>query len=257
MENMQTKQVLVTGMSGLIGRGLREHLEGKYVLSALNRRPLPGVECHQADIADLPAIQPAFEGKDVVVHLAAVARGNASWEEILPANIIGTYNVFEASRRAGVKRIIYASSGATVMDWEREFPYNAIVAGRYDEVPTSWQKLTHETPTRPGGLYGCSKIWGEALARHFCDTYGISLICLRIGGVVRDDRPTNPRLASVWCSRQDIARMIKKCIEAPDTVRFDIFFVVSNNQWSYRDMSHAREVVGFEPQDAAEDCRPP
>ena len=252
---MTVKNVLITGMSGLIGGVVRNQLEDKYTLSALNRSDVPGVECHRADIADLEAIQPAFEGKDVVVHLAAFARGNATWEDMLNHNIIGTYNVFEASRRAGVKRIIFASSGATIRNCEREFPYNAIAEGRYDEVPDTWQKFTHESPTRPSGLYGCSKVFGEALARHFSDTYGISIICLRIGAVTRGNRPASSRLFSVWCSQRDIAQMVEKCIEAPTDVRFDTFFVVSNNKWSYRDISHARDVVGFEPQDAAEDHR--
>ncbi|MCH8296087.1 NAD(P)-dependent oxidoreductase [Candidatus Poribacteria bacterium] len=250
--NVSSKKVLITGMSGLIGGVVREQLEGKYTLSALNRRPLTGVECHQADITDLDAIQPAFDGVDVVVHLAAVVRGNAAWEEVLNHNIIGTYNVFEASRRAGVKRIIYASSGATVSGWERDHPYGAIAEGRSDEAPDTWDKLTHESPIRPSGLYGGSKVWGEALARHFSDTYDISTICLRIGAVTRENRPTSPRMFSVWCSQRDIAQMVEKCVEAPDKVRFDIFFVVSDNKWSYRDVSHAREVVGFEPQDSAE-----
>ena len=98
---MAQKKVLITGMSGLIGGIVRERLEGTYTLSALNRRPVEGIECYQADIADLDAIQPAFEGVDVVVHLAANAQGGATWEDLLNPNIIGTYNVFEASRRAG------------------------------------------------------------------------------------------------------------------------------------------------------------
>jgi nucleoside-diphosphate-sugar epimerase len=245
-------KVLVTGMSGLIGEVVRKQLEGKYELTALNRRDVPSVECFRADIADPDAIQPAFEGQEIVVHLAAIARGNATWEEILHHNVIGTYNVFEAARRAGVKRVVYASSGATVSGWERTFPYGALVEGRYDAVPPTWEKLTHESVTRPSGLYGCSKVWGEALAWHFSSTYDLSIICLRIGAVNREDKPSQARQFSVWCSQRDIAQMIEKCITAPDDVRFDVFYVVSNNQWSYRDVAHAREVVGYEPQDAAE-----
>ena len=78
----------------------------------------------------------------------------------------------------------------------------------------------------------------------------MSIICLRIGAVTRENRPTQPRMFSVWCSHRDIAQMVEKCVEAPDSVKFDIFFAVSDNKWSYRDFSHAREVVGFEPQDS-------
>jgi len=259
------KKVLITGMSGLIGGLVRNRLEGKYELSALNRSNLSGITCHRADISDLEMIRPAFDGIDVVVHMAAVVRGNASWEEILPNNVVGTYNVFEAARSAGVKRVVFASSGAAVSGWEHEMPYQALVEGRYEEVGEKWEKLTHETPCRPSGLYGCSKVWGEALARHFSDTFGLSVLCLRIGSVSTEDRPKlgssssnqpqQMRQFSVWCSQNTIGRMVEACVEAPEALKFDVFFVVSNNKWSYRDMDHARDVLGFEPDGSAEDWR--
>lgn len=252
---MTQKKVLITGMSGLIGGVVREQLAGRYELSALNRREVPGVTCYQADIADLEAIRPAFEGQEVVVHLAAKAGGRYTWEELQQTNVVGTYNVFEAARQAGVQRVIYASSGATISGWEREEPYKALVEARYEDVPDTWPMLTHESPTRPSGIYGASKVWGEALARHFADSGDLSIICLRIGAVNREDRPLQPRQYSVWCSQRDIAQMVELCIEATDSLRYDIFYVVSDNQWSYRDLSHAREVVGYEPRKSAEAYR--
>ena len=252
---MAPRSVLVTGMSGLIGGALRRHLEGKYALSALNRQPVSGVPCHRADIADLAAIAPAFEGVDTVVHLAARTGSSESFDEILHANVIGTYNVFEAARRAGVARVIFASSGATVSAWEREPPWSALAAGRYDEAGPFAKKMTHETPTRPAGLYGASKIWGEAIARHYADAHGLSAICVRIGRVKAEDRPTSTRDYSVWCSQRDIVRMLELCIAASSTLRFDVFFAVSDNRWGYRDLEHARAVLGFEPRDRAEDHR--
>ena len=252
---MTIKKVLVTGMSGLIGKVFHEQAAAKYSLSALNRRAVDGVECHQADIRNLDEIETAFRCKDVVVHLAALAKSDATWEEALQFNVVGTYNVFEAARRAGVKRVIYASSGATVTGWEREPPYNAVVGGDYDQVPDTWSKVTHETPARPAGLYGWSKIAGEALARYYCDAYGMSMICLRIGRVNPENHPTSPREFSVWSSYRDIVQMIEKCIDAPETVRFDVFYAVSNNKWSYRDTSHAAEIVGYKPEDEAEQHR--
>jgi nucleoside-diphosphate-sugar epimerase len=251
---MAPRSVLVTGMSGLIGGALRRHLEGKYALSALNRQPVPGVPCHRADIADLDAIAPAFEGVDTVVHLAARTGSSESFDEILGANVIGTYNVFEAARRAGVSRVIFASSGATVSAWERDAPWSALVSGRYGEAGP-FTKMTHETPTRPAGLYGASKIWGEAIARHYTDRHDLSAICIRIGRVKAEDRPVETRDYAVWCSQRDIVRLIELCIAAPPTLRFDVFFAVSDNRWGYRDLEHARAVLGFEPRDRAEDHR--
>lgn len=250
-----TQKILVTGMSGLIGGVIRQQMEGKYELSALNRSLVEGITCYQADIADLEAIRPAFEGQDIVIHMAAKAGENYTWDEILQANIAGTYNVFEAARQAGVKRVIYASSGAAISGWEREEPYKALAEGRYKDVPETWPMITHESPTRPSGIYGASKVWGENLAHHFTDTSDLSIICLRIGAVNRENRPYQPRHFSAWCSQGDIAQMVEKCVAAPDSLKYDIFFVVSNNKWSYRDVAHAYEVVGFEPQDAAEAYR--
>ena len=131
------RRLLVTGLSGLIGGALRKHLGGRYPLRGLNRRPVPGVECHQADLGDLEAIQPAFSDIDTVIHLGAVAGDEQAPADILRANVMGTYNVFEAARRAGVKRVIFASSGATVSGWEREPPFSHVVAGEYERLG-SW-----------------------------------------------------------------------------------------------------------------------
>src|SRR5262245_14118295 len=247
-------RVLVTGMSGLIGGVLRRHLNGIHELHALSRRPVPGLPGRQADITDLAAILPAFSGIEVVVHLAAAVGDAAPLDAMVGTNVIGTYNVFEAARRSGVRRVVFASSGATVSGWEREMPYQALVEGRYGNVK-EWTRITHETPVRPTGLYGASKVWGEALARHYADAHGLSMICVRIGHVTAADRPQAARDLSVWCSQRDVARMFERAIAAPAEVRFDIFFALSDNRWSYRDLGHPRWVLGFEPQDHAEDHR--
>ena len=251
---MARRIVLVTGMSGLIGGAVRHRLEGTHDLPALNRRRIDGLPCHQADIGDLGAILAIFRGVDTVVHLAAIVSSAASWEDVQHHNIAGTYNVFEAARRSGVRRVVYASSGATVSGYERELPYSALVEGRYDAV-RSWTRLTHDSPVRPTTLYGCSKVWGEALARHHADAHGLSTLCVRIGAVNAEDRPLAPRQFSVWCSQRDVAQMIERAIEAPDDLGFGIFFAVSDNRWSYRDIEHARAVLGYEPRDRAEDHR--
>jgi nucleoside-diphosphate-sugar epimerase len=254
MAGRERTVVLVTGMSGLIGTALRRHLDpARYELRSLSRRAVEGVPSHQADIGDLDAIRPAFAGVDTVVHLAA-AVGNPPFESLLHTNVIGTYNVFEAARRAKVSRVIFASSGATISAWERDEPYRALVDGRYEGL-RDWPMITHETPLRPAGLYGASKIWGEAVGRHYADTYGMSVICVRIGRVRAEDRPREPREFAVYLSQRDAARMVERCLAAPPTVRFDILFVTSRNRWGYRDLDHARAVVGFEPVDAAEDHR--
>jgi len=121
-----------------------------YTLRGLNRRAVPGVDCHLADLGDLEAIRPAFAGVDTVVHLAAAAGDNNAPAEILRSNVTGAYHVFEAARLAGVTRVIFASSGATVAGWEREPPLSHIVAGEYDKLGP-WTLLTQSRRCAPEG----------------------------------------------------------------------------------------------------------
>ena len=246
-------KVLITGMSGLIGGLLRGHLEGMggYELRALNRRAVEGVECHRADIADLDAIRPAFEGVDVAVHLAAFL-GSPDWSGHLSGNVIGAYNVYEAARLAGVKRVVFASSGATVQGFEQTAPYDAVIAGRYDEVPKGFPKVTHES-LRPRGIYGAAKVWGEALGRVYSDDHGLSVLCVRIGRVNQANRPESAAEVSRYLSHRDVCQVLQRCIDAPDDLRYGVFLATSNNRWGYRDLEHARRVLGYEPQDSAED----
>ena len=248
-----SKKVLITGMSGLIGGLLKDHLQevGGYELAALNRRRVEGVTSFQADIADLEAIKPAFEGQDVVVHLAAYL-GGEPWEGQLAGNVVGAYNVYEAARLAGVKRVVFASSGNAIRGYESVPPYSDIAAGRYDQVPADIPMITHEQ-VWPLEIYGVAKVWGEVLGHHFSDAHGISIICVRIGRVSRANKPETVRDNAVYLSHRDISQMLQRCIDAPDSVKYDIFFAVSNNRWGYRDISHSRDVLGYEPQDSAED----
>ena len=244
--------VLITGMSGLIGGLLRRHLEavGGYELTALNRRPVEGVKCFQGDISEIEAVKPAMEGQDVVVHLAAYL-GNDDWEGQLAGNVIGPYNIYEAARLAGVKRVIFASSGNAIRGFERVPPYEAIAAGRYDEVPEDFPKITHEM-VRPENIYGAAKVWGEALGRHFSDVYGMSVLCVRIGSVTQGNRPRNYREKAIYLSHGDVSQILHRCIDAPEDLKYDIFLATSNNKWSYRDLTHPREVLGYEPKDSAD-----
>jgi len=242
-------------MSGLIGGVVRRKLDGKYTLSALNRGDVQGVKTYRADISDFNAIRPAFEEQDYVIHLAAKLGMNSTEDDMLKANVIGTYNVFKAAVEAKVKRVIYASSGAIISGYERIEPYKSLVEERYEDALATWPMITHETPIRPNGVYGSSKIWGEALARHLTDTTDISIICLRFGHVTKEDRPVLPRDWSMWCSQRDAGHMVQLCLDAPDELKFDIFYVVSNNKWRYRDLDHARSVLGFESHDNAEKFR--
>jgi uronate dehydrogenase len=142
IEGVFMKKVLITGMSGIIGSDLRRHLEdvGGYELSALNRSPVEGVKWFQADIADLKEVEKACVGQDTVVHLSAHLPDGEDgdiWEGNLSSNIIGTYNIYEAARRTGVKRVIFASSGA-VMQGMQTSPQNSQNSQKVSVIPVGY-----------------------------------------------------------------------------------------------------------------------
>ena len=242
------KNILVTGMSGLIGGLAGRHLAESNNVTALGRQPVDGVSTTVADISDFDAIRPAFEGVDTVIHMSA-SRGNAPFQTHLQANIVGVYNVFEAAREAGVRRIVAASSGAVIAGYERDEPYASLARGV--RPAESVELITPTTKVRPTSIYTATKLGGEALAAYFVEAHGMSIICIRVGKVEVEDVPASVRAAAVWCSHRDIVQMIEICVDAPDDIGFEVLYAVSDNPTGYRDWQSARELVGYEPQDSS------
>jgi len=253
---MAARRVLVTGAEGTIGTAVREHLGDRYELTSLTLTPQE-FPSHVADIADLDAIQPAFENVDAVVHLAASADLEAPWNDVHHNNIVGTYNVFEAAHRAGVARVVFASSNHVIGMYELDG-----APGLY--ALDDDRSYDHTTELRPDSLYGVSKAYGEALGRMYMERFGLCVFCLRIGAVRKSDDPTIPassplidldadgkrnRLRAVWLSRRDCAELIAACLEAD--VDWAVVYGISANERRFWDLTHARELLGWEPQDAA------
>jgi nucleoside-diphosphate-sugar epimerase len=191
---------------------------------------------------------------DVVVHLAAEPDGTASWDSVLRNNIVGAHNVFEACRQAGVKRVVYASTNQVVFGYRHDPSYQRLFASAVDaSVTDAPPPIDHTQPTRPLNDYACSKVFGEALAHMYAYTHGLSCLCLRIGWVVADDRVPDARAQLLWCSQRDIVQIIERCIAAPASLRYDVFFAQSANHHNLVDIQHARDVLGFDPQDRAEE----
>ena len=103
----------------------------------------------------------------------------------------------------------------------------------------------------PAGTYGASKLWGEALARHYSDTYGMSVLCVRIGVVTANNQTQTARENSCWLSHADVVQILVRCIEAEPALKYDVFLATSSNRWGYRDISHAKRILGFVPEDGA------
>jgi len=253
-------RVLVTGAGGLIGRLVMEHLDDQYDLVGL-ARDLSGYATVIADVSDLDALVPTMEGIDAVIHLAADSAVEAPWERVLPDNLIGTYNVFEASRRAGVKKVVFASSNHAIGTFETEG-----APGLYElDDPRSYD---HTADIRPDSLYGVSKAYGEALGRYYADHHDMQVFCLRIGGVRSADDPSHPtqlwadmgdtspetvakrkRMRAVWLSERDCVQLIARCLESDE--RWALVYGISDNPRQFWDIGHARGLLGYAPQDGA------
>jgi nucleoside-diphosphate-sugar epimerase len=242
-------KVLVTGASGLIGTLTLEHLGSKYEFSAVNRRRVAGVPCLQADVADYEAIRPAFNGMDVVLHLAAYTKDIQDWDETMRVTVQGTLNVFRAAQEAGVKRVVFMSTGSTMCGWEwhEGSPYGALARGEYDKVKRPWKMLDYRDAPRPDSPYGVGKLFGEACGRWYSDKHGISVLVIRLGAVLDTNRPKLIRHFPGYLDQMDAVQMIDKCLSAPLSLKYDIFDALSDNSTRWRDTSHAKEVLGWKP----------
>ncbi len=245
-------RVLITGASGLIGGLTWRNLGDKYEFSGLNRRAVPEIPNTEADISDFDSILPAFKGIDMVIHMANYTSDVESWDKHLQMGIIGTRNVYEASRLNGVKRVVLGSTGDTMTGYEMDYPYGELAAGKYDTVTEPWKMLTHLEPTRPKSVYGACKVFCEALGHWYSDRYDMSVLCIRLGAVLDTNRPTLRRQYPGWLDQQDCVQMIDKCLSAPESLRYDIFNAISNNRDRWRDIEHPKQALGWEPRGRAE-----
>ena len=230
---MTTNRILLTGAAGNLGRVLRETLVEDCSILRLSRRSLTGPagageEIVPCDLADAAAVDRLLEGVDAVVHMGGHSV-EAPWDVILQANIVGAINLWEAARKAGTKRIIFASSNHAI--------------GMYPRTT----RLDHESPPRPDGRYGLSKAFGEDLGALYAFKHGISCMAIRIGSSFPEVR--SRRMLSTWMSYRDLTALIRTGLTAD--YLFEIVYGVSANKRSWWDNSNA-ERLGFRAQDDAD-----
>jgi uronate dehydrogenase len=228
------RRVLVTGAAGLIGRTVCPGLNARgWSVRGLDRAPLGAVQglddAVVADIQDAKALDRAVDGVEAVVHLAGIST-EAPFPQILAANIDGTYQVLDAARRAGVRRVVYASSNHAVGYTPRA------------------ELVGVDVPDRPDTYYGVSKVFGEALGRLYADRYGMQFVALRIGSCIPE--PSTLRHLATWLSLPDCVRLVHASLTAPD-VDFAVAYGISANTRAWWDLSPAR-ALGYLPVDDAE-----
>ena len=227
------KRILLTGAAGGLGRQLRDRIKpfGTIVRLAdlADLGPAgPGEEIVQCDLADKAAVMAMMEGVDAVLHFGGISV-EAPFEDINQANIVGVANLYEAANKLGARRIVFASSNHTM--------------GYYETTDL----VDADMPTRPDGMYGISKVFGESLSRFYWDRFGLETVCIRIGSCFPE--PKDKRMLSTYISLDDLVELLR-CSLFARRVGHTITFGVSANPSQWWDARHSRH-LGFVPKDSS------
>ncbi|MDY7577107.1 NAD(P)-dependent oxidoreductase [Herbaspirillum sp. RTI4] len=226
--------LLLTGAAGALGKQLRHRLKANCDVLRLSDRAeigpaQAGEEVVLCDLANAAEVDAMVAGVQAIVHLGGVSV-EAAFEPIMQANILGAYNLYEAARKHGVKRVVFASSNH--------------VTGFYRQSET----IDASAAPRPDGMYGLSKAFGEDLSRFYFDRYGIETACIRIGSSFPE--PKDRRMLATWLSFDDLHRLIAACLTTP-VVGHSIIFGMSDNAVTWWDNRLARH-IGYVPQDSSD-----
>ena len=241
---MTKKNILITGGTGIIGNILKQELNKDYNISILDKIDSSDPNSFVGDISDFNSIQESFKNQDVVIHLAADRRSHGELESVIKNNIEGTYNVFEAAKENGVKRIIFASSNHATGGFYMVPPWSDVFNGNFDKVPANYKLIDETDRIKPDGYYGVSKAFGEALGSYYSDFYNLSSIHLRIGWVISDDDPTfSSESLSLWLSHKDLAQITRKSVEAPESLKYGVFYATSDNYWKIYNIEKAKKIL--------------
>ena len=231
------ERLLLTGAAGGLGRVLRPRL--KRLCRILRTSDVAamepageGEETVVARLQDAAAVDALVDGVTAIVHLGGVSL-EGPFEPILEANIVGVWNLYEATRRHGVKRVVFASSNHVTGFY------------RQDEV------VSPQEPMRPDGHYGLSKAFGENLSRFYFDRYGIETVCLRIGSSLPE--PKDRRMLATWLSYDDLERLVVAALTAP-VVGHSVVYGMSDNSTTWWDNTNASH-IGYRPRDSSEPFR--
>jgi len=228
-------KILVTGSAGTVGRPVcQELLRCGHEVRGFDRHPSHElIDAVVADIADAAAVRAAVEGMDAVVHLAAQPV-DAPFADLVGPNVVGLYNTFDACREAGVKRLVLASSVMTVIRRpDRTHP------ARVDEA---W----------PGDHYALTKLWAEQMGAMYARRFGMSILAVRIGWVVRNPDEARHMLKlgifDIYLSRADVGRFFAAAVTAKG-IDFEIAYAASRGGEKVFDMEPARRLLGYEPKE--------
>ncbi len=234
-------RVLVTGSAGRIGQAVVRALKTRgHTVRGLDLLPTPGAdESVIGSITDAPAVERAATGTSALVHLAATPDDDDFLTKLLPNNIVGVYNILEAARLAGVRRLVLASSGQVVW-WQR---FTGPLPIRIDVQPT------------PRAWYAAGKVFLEAAGRAYAEGHGLSVIAVRLGWCPRNQEHIEELTRTEWgqdvyLSPGDAGRFFACAVEAPADLRFAVVYACSRPvRHEVYDLAPAKELLGYEPRD--------
>lgn len=230
--------VLLTGACGRIGKTFFQASKDRYRFTLTDRIApefdLAGHRFIHADLSDKSSLATLLEGIDVIVHLSGIPHASASFDELLPNNILATTYLFEAAVNAGVQRLVFASSAQTI----EGYPVD--------------RQITPGMPVMPANLYGVSKCYGEALCGYYAAKTALSTIAVRIGAFEFPETHdlNNARDLSAWLSPRDAVQLLQRSVEA-EGVKHLIAHGISNNRFKRLDLSETARVLDYQPTDDA------
>ncbi|MGH8853530.1 MAG: NAD-dependent epimerase/dehydratase family protein [Telluria sp.] len=227
--NKPFHRILLTGAAGGLGRVLRDRIHPWADLVRLSDiaglgEARPGEELAYCDLSDRAGMLKLLDGVDAVLHFGGVSTEQA-WAPILDANIAGVHYLYEAALKAGVRRIVFASSNHAI---------------GFHQTTT---RLDADSPTRPDGLYGISKVFGEQLSRYYFDRFGLETVCIRIGSAFPE--PKTRRMMSTFLHYDDLVELLRCALMTP-RVGHTIVYGVSDNDAAWWDNSKAGH-LGYRP----------
>jgi uronate dehydrogenase len=226
--------VLLTGAAGRIGQALLPEFQQRHNLRTLDRQPVPG-DPHAiiADLTDAAALKAAMAGIEVVVHLAATPNEQPFLDQLVPNNIIGVHNIYQAAVETGVRRVVFASTVQTVLGYKD-------------------QRIDVTDPVRPSSIYGATKVFGEALGRYYHDQRGLEVVCARLGAFQPYEKI--PKIGNrewfrqLWLSPGDAIQFFHKAVEARN-ISFAVVFVTSKTASESFSLRATRDLLGYNPVD--------
>ena len=233
------EKILLTGSTGFIGKTISEHLiaNGYYIRGFDKQKPYNSSlhEFIQGNIEDQQLLRESIRGMDVIIHLAAFSDDGNFMEDLIKPNIIGVYNIFEAARLENVNQLIFASSTQTA------------------DIDCLTGKIDVET-RYPTNHYALLKIWAEDVGRMYSELYGLSVLSIRLGWVLKDHYDlnkmrNNENWRMLYLSHNDLRRFFFKCLSSPLPPYAPLYALSIQKDANQYDMVPAREIIGYEPND--------